>query len=106
VRRGAARPGRITGPLSPGPGGSTPQLRAAEHGDGPMQLGVGAARFAHESSAWNLALAVAFLLAATGFSRVSGLVLVVGSFVGVLAVLSVVDLLGDRSRSAGCSGTA
>ncbi|OLT11888.1 hypothetical protein BJF78_25500 [Pseudonocardia sp. CNS-139] len=70
---------------------------AAGHGHGEVQLGgASATHFAHESSAWNLALAVAFLLAATGFSRVAGLVAVVGSFVGVLAVLSVLDLLAGQ----------
>ena len=58
--------------------------------------GTSAAHFVHESSAWNLALGVAFLLAATSVSRVAGLVPVIGSFVGVLAVLSVADLLGGR----------
>jgi predicted anti-sigma-YlaC factor YlaD len=58
--------------------------------------GASPAHFAHESSAWNLALAVAFLLAATSVSRVAGLVPVIGSFIGVLALLSVIDLLGGR----------
>jgi predicted anti-sigma-YlaC factor YlaD len=72
-------------------------VSAGHDHDGAVELaGASAAHFAHESSAWNLALAVAFLLAATGVSRVAGLVPVIGSFVGVLAVLSVLDLLGGR----------
>jgi predicted anti-sigma-YlaC factor YlaD len=67
-----------------------------EHGGTVELAGASVAHFVHESSAWNLALGVAFFLAATGTSRVAGLVPVIGSFVGVLAVLSVVDLLGGR----------
>ncbi|OLT12815.1 hypothetical protein BJF78_23405 [Pseudonocardia sp. CNS-139] len=58
--------------------------------------GASVGHFVHESAAWNLALAVAFLLAATGVARVVGLVPVLGAFVGALAVLSVMDLFGGR----------
>ncbi|MBW0092988.1 zf-HC2 domain-containing protein [Pseudonocardia sp. KRD-184] len=58
--------------------------------------GASAAHFSHESSAWNVALAVGFLWAAAGGARAAGLVPVVGAFVGVLGALSLVDLLGGR----------
>lgn len=59
--------------------------------------GGAAAHMSHESAAWNLALAVGFLWVATGTARrTSGLVALVGAFVGVLGVLSVLDLLVGR----------
>ncbi|MDN5915597.1 MAG: zf-HC2 domain-containing protein [Pseudonocardia sp.] len=59
--------------------------------------GASAAHFAHESSAWNLALGIGFVAVALGGARlVAGLVPVIGAFVGVLAVLSVVDLVAGR----------
>lgn len=58
--------------------------------------GASAVHLSHESSAWNLALAVGFLWAAGGGARAAGLVPVVGAFVGVLGALSLVDLLGGR----------
>lgn len=59
--------------------------------------GGGAAHVSHESAAWNLALGVGFLWVATGtVRRTSGLVALVGAFVGVLGVLSVLDLAGGR----------
>lgn len=68
---------------------------AGHHGTVEL-AGASAVHFSHESSAWNLALAVGFLWAAAGGTRVAGLVPVVGAFVGVLAVLSVLDVLGGR----------
>ncbi len=57
----------------------------------------GAAHMSHESAAWNLALAVGFLWVATGTARrPSGLVALVGAFVGVLGVLSMLDLLDGQ----------
>lgn len=56
----------------------------------------GAAHMSHESAAWNLALAVGFLWVATGPQRTSGLVALVGAFVGMLTVLSVLDLFDGR----------
>jgi len=53
--------------------------------------GAGIAHLAHESAAWNLALAIGFVWAATGATRPSGLVPILSGFVGVLAVLSVLD---------------
>jgi predicted anti-sigma-YlaC factor YlaD len=71
-------------------------LAGAGH-QGTVQLaGASAVHFSHESSAWNLALAVGFLWAAVGGSRLSGLVTVVGAFVGVLALLSVADVVDGR----------
>lgn len=55
--------------------------------------GASAAHLSHESSAWNLALAIGFLWVATGTARPAGLVPLVGAFVGVLTVLSVLDVL-------------
>ena len=56
-----------------------------------------AAHMTHESAAWNLALAVGFLWVATGSGRrTAGLVALVGAFVGVLTVLSLLDLLDGQ----------
>jgi predicted anti-sigma-YlaC factor YlaD len=56
--------------------------------------GASMAHFSHESAAWNLALGVAFLWAASGAARrVGGLVPVVGAFVALLVSLSALDLL-------------
>jgi predicted anti-sigma-YlaC factor YlaD len=58
--------------------------------------GATAAHLVNEASAWNLALAVGFLWVATGTSRATGLVPVIGAFVGVLTVLSGVDAVAGR----------
>lgn len=59
--------------------------------------GASTTHMSHESAAWNLALAVGFLWVATGTARrMPGLVALVGAFVGLLAVLSVLDLLDGR----------
>lgn len=73
-------------------------LGAAIAGTGEMHMGgASAEHFAHESAAWNLAIGVGFVAVALGRSRlVAGLVPVIGAFVGVLAVLSVVDLVAAR----------
>jgi predicted anti-sigma-YlaC factor YlaD len=65
-----------------------------DHGGVVELAGGSAAHLVHESSAWNLAIGVAFLLAAMGSRRVSGMVPVLGAFIGSLAVLSVLDLVG------------
>ncbi|NMH96257.1 zf-HC2 domain-containing protein [Pseudonocardia acidicola] len=65
-------------------------------GHGIRLAGASAAHISNESSAWNLALAVGFLWVAGSSARASGLVAVVGAFVGVLGLLSLVDLLADR----------
>ncbi len=83
---------------------------AGHHGTVEL-AGASAVHLSHESSAWNLALAVGFLWAAVGGSRVggsrvggsraggspvAGLAPVVGAFVAVLAVLSLLDVAGGR----------
>lgn len=76
-------------------------LAGAGH-HGTVELaGASAVHLSHESSAWNLALAVGFLWVAVGGSRsggsqVAGLTPVVAVFVGVLAVLSLLDVSGGR----------
>jgi predicted anti-sigma-YlaC factor YlaD len=72
-----------------------------DHGGVVALAGGSAAHLVHESSAWNLAIGVAFLLAAFGSRRVSGMVPVLGAFIGALAVLSVLDLLGHGLALAG-----
>jgi predicted anti-sigma-YlaC factor YlaD len=49
---------------------------------------------AHESAAWDVAVGVAFVAAALVPRRAAGLVPLLGTFVVVLAVLSVHDILG------------
>lgn len=51
---------------------------------------------AHESAAWDVAVGVAFLAAALAPRRAAGLVPLLGTFVVVLAVLSVHDILGGE----------
>jgi predicted anti-sigma-YlaC factor YlaD len=59
--------------------------------------GTSMAHFAHESSAWNLALGVAFLwVAGTTSRRTSGLVPMIGAFVALLVALSVPDMVTGR----------
>ncbi len=71
-------------------------------GHGGMEMaGASAAHMAHESSAWNLALAIGFGWVAVGRSRPSGLIPLIAGFVGLLTVLSVVDVADggvDASR--------
>lgn len=67
----------------------------AHHGGGQL-AGASAAHLVHESSAWNLALGVAFAVAAAARTRPAGMVPVVGAFVGMLALLSAVDVLAGR----------
>ena len=51
----------------------------------------------HETSAWNLAIGIGFLAVAWAGGRlVAGLLPVTGAFVGVLAVLSAMDLVAGR----------
>lgn len=71
-------------------------LAGVDHHGGVELAGASVVHFSHESSAWNLALAVGFLWVAVSGARTAGLVPVVGSFVGVLAVLSLLDVLGGR----------
>jgi hypothetical protein len=71
-----------------------------DHGGVVELAGGSAAHLVDESSAWNLAIGVAFLLAAMGSRRVSGMVPVLG-VLGALAALSVFDLLGHGLAPAG-----
>ncbi len=66
-----------------------------EHGSGNVD-GATLTHFVHESSAWNLALAVGFLGVAARPSRMRGVLPLVGAFVGVLVALSALDLAGGR----------
>ncbi len=59
--------------------------------------GASVAHAVHETSAWNLAIGIGFLAVAwSGGRLVAGLLPVTGAFVGVLAVLSAVDLVAGR----------
>lgn len=72
-------------------------VAAGRHAHGGVELvGASATHLVNESSAWNLGIAVAFLLAGTGASRSGGMVSVIAVFLGLLSVLSVPDLLGGR----------
>lgn len=64
---------------------------------GPELGGATLAHLSHETAAWNLALGVAFGWAAMNGSRsVRALVPVIGAFVGVLALLSLSDLVAGQ----------
>jgi predicted anti-sigma-YlaC factor YlaD len=66
----------------------------AGHGSQGVELqGASMAHFAHESAAWNLALGVGFLVVAWRCSRTSGLVPTLATFVAVLTVLVVLDVM-------------
>jgi predicted anti-sigma-YlaC factor YlaD len=67
----------------------------AHHGVDEL-AGASTAHLSNESSAWNAALAVAFLWAALGTTRVGGLLPVLAAFVGVLTALSVFDAVAGR----------
>lgn len=62
----------------------------------PSMLGADLAHMSHESSAWNLALGVAFLAGARWVRHLAGVLPVLGSFVLVLALVSAVDLVGGN----------
>lgn len=47
----------------------------------------------HEAAAWNLAIAIAFLLTALRPRRAAGLIAILGAFIGVLLILGVRDLV-------------
>lgn len=67
-------------------------VAAGHHGADTGRLaGAGLAHLTHESAAWNLALAIGFLWAATGPTRSNGLVPLLAAFVGVLGILSALD---------------
>ena len=81
---------------------------AAFAGHGGMELnGASAAHMAHETAAWNLAIGIGFGAVALGGTRRRGGVLpVVGAFVGVLTVLSALDLAAGRVDLARLGGHA
>ena len=65
--------------------------------DGMHVGGASVTHAVHEMSAWNLALGIGFLAVARAGGRlVAGLLPVTGAFVGVLAVLSALDLVAGR----------
>ncbi|HET6210898.1 MAG TPA: zf-HC2 domain-containing protein [Jatrophihabitans sp.] len=64
---------------------------------GGMSMG---AHAAHESAAWNLAMGAAFLAVAVKPARAVGTLPILGTFVGVLAVLSVPDVLAGAVEAA------
>jgi predicted anti-sigma-YlaC factor YlaD len=47
----------------------------------------------HEAAAWNLAIAIAFFLAALRPRRASGLIAILGAFIGVLLILGIRDFV-------------
>ncbi len=61
--------------------------------------GAGLTHLTHESSAWNLALGAGFLWVALRAHRTTGLVPVLGVFVGVLTLVSAADLVAGRVDS-------
>lgn len=67
---------------------------------GPELVGASAAHLVNESSAWNAALAVAFLGGAARTGRTSGLLPALTVFVAVLAVVSVADAVAGRVDAA------
>ncbi|HJQ01032.1 MAG TPA: zf-HC2 domain-containing protein [Jatrophihabitans sp.] len=92
VRAGLAALGFVQWALAmPALFGHNPGVRAG------MSMG---AHAAHESAAWNLAMGVAFLAVAVKPARAVGTLPILGTFVGVLAVLSVPDLLAGAVSTA------
>ena len=59
-------------------------------------MGADMAHMSHESSAWNLALGVAFLAGAVWTRHLAGTIPVLGSFVVVLALVSTLDLVSGN----------
>jgi predicted anti-sigma-YlaC factor YlaD len=73
---------------------------------GPNRLGgASMAHLSHESAAWNLALGVAFICAASGATRrAGGLVPVIGAFVALLVALSAMDLIAGHVEAGRLAG--
>jgi predicted anti-sigma-YlaC factor YlaD len=69
--------------------------QAAQPGQSNLN-GAGLTQLTHESSAWNLALAVGFFCVAARPSRTRALLPLVGAFVAGLTVLSVLDVAHGR----------
>lgn len=67
--------------------------QAGAGSQGVVLQGASVAHFAHESAAWNLALGVGFVWVAWRSPRASGMVPTLATFVGVLAVLVVMDVM-------------
>ncbi|MDT7671119.1 MAG: hypothetical protein QOC74_3902 [Pseudonocardiales bacterium] len=63
---------------------------------GSGMMGADMAHMSHESSAWNLALGVAFLAGAIWTRHLAGTIPVLGSFVVVLALVSTLDLVSGN----------
>jgi predicted anti-sigma-YlaC factor YlaD len=59
-------------------------------------MGADMAHMSHESSAWNLALGVAFLAGAVWTRHLAGTIPVLGSFVVVLTLVSTLDLVSGN----------
>ncbi|HEX4358054.1 MAG TPA: zf-HC2 domain-containing protein [Pseudonocardia sp.] len=59
-------------------------------------MGADMAHMSHESAAWNLALGVAFVAGALWTRHLAGTIPVLGSFVLVLALVSVLDLVSGN----------
>jgi predicted anti-sigma-YlaC factor YlaD len=76
--------------------GTSDVLAAGAENGGHGVDGATLTHFSHESSAWNLALAVGFLCVAARPVRIRGMLPLVGAFVGVLTALSAVDLALHR----------
>jgi predicted anti-sigma-YlaC factor YlaD len=67
--------------------------------------GASMAHLSHESAAWNLALGVAFIWAASGATRrAGGLVPVIGAFVALLVALSAMDLIAGHVEAGRLAG--
>lgn len=62
--------------------------------------GAGLAHLWHEAAAWNVAIGAAFLWVAARRGRPSGIVPVLTAFVGLLALLSLLDLLAGQVSAA------
>ena len=67
---------------------------------GVVLQGASLAHFAHESAAWNLALGVGFLWVAWRSTRPSGMVPMLSTFVGVLTVVVVMDVMAGAVNTA------
>ena len=80
------------------------QLLGMDH-TGHLAAGDGGQHLFNESTAWNLGLAVGFLVAAVRPALARGLLPALGVFVAVLAAVSVADSSPARSTPAGSAAT-
>lgn len=71
-----------------------PAAEVHVHGMTPDGAGVG--HLWHESAAWNVAIGAAFLWVASRRTRPAGLVPILTAFIGLLAVLSVLDVVAGQ----------